>query len=798
MTAVVARVGAELRRRWRPSLVLAVLLGVVGGITIAAFAGARRTSTSFDRMIEATDGWDVQINPDLGSDTALDLDAVAALPEVAAISRGAGMPLFTPDAQGQADFAYPVYALAAMDDTSFVDHHRPLLGDGRLPDPARPDEILLGPNVADDLGVGAGDVVELAYLPLAAIEAAERAGTASGPPPVELLTFTVAGVGVQQQNIVVDEAFANEVLLLTPAFYASRAEDASFIAVQVSLGDGADDLASFRAGVEALAPGEAIEFQTLARIGATVDRAVRPQVVALMLFGLAAAAAGLLVLAQALARQLAFDGADADALRAIGMTRRQLLAVAIVRVLAVGVVGGAAAVVVAIALSGRAPVGPARAAEPSPGLDLNATYLLLGAIAIPILLVAVLAVPLWRAGVNGDFRATGRSSFAGARLAAAGAGPVPVVGVGMAVRPLLLGVTGVLAGLIGALVFASGLSGLLDSPPHYGWAWDHLIEASGDIPVDVQRTTLAAFTDSDQVDGVAMLWYDRLVLGGEPLPAIGIERLKGDVHPTVVDGRAPVADTEIALGSRDLARLDVNIGDTVIATTTEGDDGSLDVVGQAVYPGLGTYPGADRTELGRGALVTVDALRRLGAGFDARSLAVTYAPGVDADAVATELLGDIELTVGAGLLPRSAQQPGDVVSLERVRNVPLVLAGLFAVLAAAGLTHGLIGSVRRRRRDLAVLSALGFTRRQVVGAVAWQAATIAIVALAVAMPLGVVAGRQAWTLLADGLGIPPAPRVPLAALGVVAAATLVVALTVATVPARRAAGLRPATVLRAE
>ena len=797
MTAVVTRVTAELRRRWRPSLMLALLVAGVAGTSIAALAGARRTSTSFDRMLEATAGWDVQVNPDLGSDSDLDLDAVAALPEVAAISRGAGMPLFIPDAQGQPDFTYPVYALAAMDGASFVEHHRPLVREGRLPDPGRADEILLGPHVADDLGVDVGDSVELPYVPRAAFEQTEPAASGSGPPPVDLNTFLVAGVGVQQQNIVVDEAFANEVILLTPAFYATHAEDAYFLVVQASLHEGPRDLASFRAGVEALVPEEAIEFQTLPRITATVERAIRPQVAALTLFGVTTAAAGLLVIAQALARQLGDASADAPALRAIGMTRPQLFAVAVVRVVAVGVVGAVGAVVVAVALSARAPVGPVRAAEPSPGLELNAQYLSLGALAIPLVLLVALALPLWRASHYRGSPATVRSSSVVAGMAAAGAGPVPLVGVRMAVRPLLLGVAGVLVGLIGVLVFAAGLSGLLSSPAQYGWDWDHLIDASGEMPAESQQRVLTAFVESDQVEGMTVLWYDRVLLGGEPLPAIGLERFKGDVHPTVVDGRAPASDTEIALGSRDLDRLDVEVGDVVTATSPDGGTVALDVVGQAVFPGLGTYPGADRTELARGALVTVDALRRLGVGFDARSLAVSYAPGVDADAVPTDLLRDIEATADA-VVVHSAQQPGDVASLERVQRVPLVLAGLLAVLAAAGLTHGLVSSVRRQRRDLAVLAALGFTRHQLVGAVLWQAATFALVALAVALPVGVLAGRQAWSLVADGLGIPPAPRVPFVALGVVIAVTGVVASTVASVPARRAANTRPAVVLRAE
>jgi ABC-type antimicrobial peptide transport system permease subunit len=94
----------------------------------------------------------------------------------------------------------------------------------------------------------------------------------------------------------------------------------------------------------------------------------------------------------------------------------------------------------------------------------------------------------------------------------------------------------------------------------------------------------------------------------------------------------------------------------------------------------------------------------------------------------------------------------------------------------------LLASVRQRRRQLALLKALGLTRRQVRGVIAWQASTILVVAAAVGVPLGVV----------------PVIVVPVLSLlagfiGLLAAGNLVTA-----VAASVAARTRPASALRAE
>jgi predicted lysophospholipase L1 biosynthesis ABC-type transport system permease subunit len=140
----------------------------------------------------------------------------------------------------------------------------------------------------------------------------------------------------------------------------------------------------------------------------------------------------------------------------------------------------------------------------------------------------------------------------------------------------------------------------------------------------------------------------------------------------------------------------------------------------------------------------------------------------------------------------------EVRNLQRVDNLPGLLAGLVGLLGLATLAHTLVTSVRRRRRDLAVLKTLGFVRGQVAATVAWQATTFAVVALAVGVPLGLAAGRWAWRLTADALGVASGAVVPGPAILAVVVGTLAAANLVAAGPGRAASRLRPAAALRSE
>jgi predicted lysophospholipase L1 biosynthesis ABC-type transport system permease subunit len=107
-------------------------------------------------------------------------------------------------------------------------------------------------------------------------------------------------------------------------------------------------------------------------------------------------------------------------------------------------------------------------------------------------------------------------------------------------------------------------------------------------------------------------------------------------------------------------------------------------------------------------------------------------------------------------------------------------------------------TVRRRRRDLALLRTLGFTAGQLRVAVVVQVAVLVMAGAAAGVLAGVVAGRQVWRLVVDQVSLPYAPAVPWIAMVAVPLCGLVLAEVLASLPRRTAARLKAGEVLRAE
>jgi len=61
--AVLARLKAELRSRWRAWAAIALLVGLAGGVVLTTAAGARRTDTAYARYLAQSRAADVLVSP---------------------------------------------------------------------------------------------------------------------------------------------------------------------------------------------------------------------------------------------------------------------------------------------------------------------------------------------------------------------------------------------------------------------------------------------------------------------------------------------------------------------------------------------------------------------------------------------------------------------------------------------------------------------------------------------------------------------------------------------------------------
>jgi hypothetical protein len=283
---------------------------------------------------------------------------------------------------------------------------------------------------------------------------------------------------------------------------------------------------------------------------------------------------------------------------------------------------------------------------------------------------------------------------------------------------------------------------------------------------------------------------------------LAFDPLKGDVHPPLLQGRAPRAGNEIVLASKTMTILHKRLGQSVSVQGPNGRPIHLRIVGTMVAPSVGDLFTNAMDEGGwvYGPAVREAVQQQLASaqGGDAEPptvfnvFAVRFTPGTSAAAAVQTLRRQF----GPVVLRQIPAQ--DVVNLESVDRLPLVISALVVVLGVATVGNLLIGTVRRRRRDIAVLKTIGFRRRQVAGAVAWQATSVSLLALVVGLPVGVAVGRWTWSLVASSVGSVSPPFVPVLSVALVAPAAVLVANVAAALPGWAAARVAPAVSMRSE
>lgn len=771
---------------------LSLLLAISTGVVLFTVAGARRTSTAWDRLATETNAHDALV---IGQQFDLDLDAVARLPEVAdwaplayvaGVTDIAGPFELTPLVSGDGGF------LGRID--------RPKVIEGRRPDPTRSDEIGITPPVAAKYDLQVGSTIKLRGFTTPQLVEVLSGREPSAPEGPEVTLRVVAIEVTANEGELVESTRSGDNLHLTPAFhqaYAGRIGMGPAVAVRLQRGNA--DQSSFELGVERIAAGRPVQLTTQADEGSQVRHSIQTQAQALRLFAAFAALAGALAVGQALSRQTFVEAGDHAVLRALGMTRRQLWAVAMVRTGVVGVSGAVGGVALAVAASSRMPLGGlARLAEPTPGLSADGLVLGVGLLTVPVLALAVAALPAWRSArepsPGGPVEAMStRTVPLAERFARLGFPPTAVTGVRFAVdrgrgrtaaptRSAILSVAFSVAALTTALTFGASLDHLFSTPRLYGWNWDVVV--GNPYTTDLSERLVPALRTAREVGGFSGVRAAFLDIGGVRTQGYGFDTLRGEVLPPVVEGRPPRQPDEIVLGANILRDLDRGVGESVEVRV--GDKvATLRIVGKGVFAQLSFF---ENEALGKGALLTGDGLRALVPEAQQNVFPLHWADGVDREA-AQRAFGD---ALGDDIVIDEAEAPLEIADFGRVDGMPAVLSALVALMAVASLAHALVTTVRRRRRDLTILKTLGFVRRQVSSTVAWQATTMAVLALAVGLPLGIAVGHRVWRIFATDLGIVAEPVVPLVGAAITVPAAILLANLVATLPGRIAARARPA------
>jgi len=794
MSAVVLRLRCELRTSWRAFASLALLIGVLGGAVLTVVDGAQRTASVFHRFETRYESPDMIIPnaPDPTGRIAPFLPSqVARLPQVAHIAVTKPLPLIV---NGQSAFG-----VAERDPELGVHVWALKIVSGRNLDPLNADDAILAYQSAKRLHLHLGDRVPL--LPIPPVQAALTEQHSHLPRTLHIIGIYVVPTEFPPSTVITDFHF-------TPALFHALPPNPT-PSIVLGFKRGARDIPAVSAELTRLAGHKAVVTSEPGSGAANGRRSVGIQAAALWILAITVGVIAVLILAQALARHLALEAGEYPILRTLGATSRQLWLLGLLRVSAIATVGAVFALALVYLLSPIWPIGTARLAEPNPGFSFDALVMLAGPAGIVCVVVILAAIPARRVSrqsglpEHGSIQTSLRSSTAARlRLPLAGALGLRFAlhrGRGPTAVPVAttIGATVVaIAALTGAEVFGSSLSKLLDTPRLYGVTWGAAIQSSHDL-----RSKSAIIGRDPDVGGFAFgVPSVRLQIEHQQIDTAVFDPPKrGTVGAPILEGRRPVGATDIALGTRVISRLGVHLGQALTVQFPGGTTARMRLVGRAVIPPsiavVIVEQSTNAQGFGEGALIAYNAVSTFSPAAAPPAMAfIDFRSGHDVRAATRRLAANL----GSDTSEAAFQTPGDLFNFGRIRNLPLIFAGLVAVLGAATLAHMLVSTVRRRRRDIAVLKVLGLRRRGVLQLVAWQSSVLTAVSLVIGVPLGIAAGRLGWKLFADQQGVVSDPRVPFASIGLSLCVALVVANVIAVFPGRRASNLSTAAALRSE
>jgi hypothetical protein len=688
---------------------------------------------------------------------------------------------------------------------------------GRMADPTRANEIMMTVGAADSLRLHVGQTVTWGTYTNAQFESAPNA------PPALHERLTLVGTVVLNNAVVQDEIDANgpTTVILTPAL-TRRLDNccAIFTFTFLQLDQGSRNVPAVEAEIERVIPSVLpYDFYDTSIDVTKAQNAIKPEAIALAVFGLIAGLAAILIAGQVIGRQLGFWAPEERTLRALGANPFMTAGDALLGIMGAVVVGALVAVAVAVALSPLAPLGPVRPYYPDPGVAFDWAVLGLGVAVLVVVLGSVaIVLAVQRAPQRTGTRRRPRAPSRIEGAASAGGLPVSAVtGIRFALEPgaeseavpvrsAMLGATLAVVVIIATVVFGTSLNSLVSHPRLYGWNWNYALMSGGGVG-DIPAARSAALLDHDpSVAAWSGYWFGNLQIDGLTVPVLGGSP-GATVAPPILTGHGFDGPGQIVLGPGTLAQIHKSVGDSVTVRYGTTTPHLLRIVGTATMPAVGVGGVTGHASMGTGAVVSYQLLPASvrnqfsvsPAGPNAEF--VRLKPGANAKTALRSLnriAAEVTPPTNNGSYVLGVERPAEIVNYHSMGATPLVLGLGLTVGAVTALGLTLVASVRRRRRSMAMLRTLGFTGRQLRASVAWQSSVAVVIGLVIGVPLGIVAGRFLWDLFATNIYVVPRPTVPALAIVAIAFGAMVLGNLVAALPGRLAAHTPAALLLRTE
>ncbi len=801
-----------------------LLVGLLGGLSMGAVAAARSTESSpadfaARENLPQLYVLDGVVNPAIGLDSAYNpalLRTLSHLPHVERVESTVELnmgPLSSRDRPLPASSG--VAGVASVNGLDY-DEDPLAITEGRMANPHKADEFVLDARTAKAFGYHVGEEVPVGWLSNAQTQSGNLSPNQAIPADQRARVTLVGISGAQATSLFEDqdEASTESLELFTPALTDKLLACCSNDMLSaLNLQDGEKYLTATETEVRRALP-KCLPFvyiQMRDRL-ATADATLRPESIALCVFGGIAGIAALLIAAQVISRRARLRAPDLDIIRSLGADPGLCLSDGLLGSLGAILIGAVLAGGVAVALSPLGPLGPVRTFLPA---AVHPDWAVIG-LGVPALVLALgaCAVLSTRRSLRDRSRVSRPASSRVASAAArAGLRPAAITGVRFALEPgagrsavpvrsAILGAILAVTVVVATVTFGSSLDTLVARPALYGWNWTYDMDGGGglgDIPGPAAATLLNA---DPQVEVWTGVYYSTLQLDGINVPVMGATP-GAAVAPPLLSGHGLQAANQVVLGAGTLAMLHKHVGDTVEERAHNGTPVTLKIVGTATLPPIGVT-GSSHLDMGTGAVLSYrlipPAARDLFEVMPGPNAILIRMKG-GASETALRSIQAIGRRLGIaenGGSVLAVQRPAQILNYGSLGTTPLLLGAALAAGAAAALAITLVTSVRRRRRDLAILKTLGFTRGQLATAVAVQATVAAVVGCAVGIPAGIALGRVLWDLFAGEISAVPFATVPTGTVVAIGLGAIALAVLVATIPGRIAARTSTSQLLHAE